>query len=122
MPILEVEVVTDAGEALDQDLARRLADAAGEVLGAGAGRCWVRLRELPRQRYAENGGPLDPALRPVFVSLLLADWPSPEERRALLRQLAAALADACGRPAENLHLLLQPPARGRVAFGGELVD
>ncbi|MBC8327646.1 MAG: hypothetical protein H8E31_02760 [Planctomycetes bacterium] len=122
MPILEIEIVTAAEEALEADLAERLAAAAGAALGAPPGRTWVRLRELPRTRYAEDGAAREEAVRPVFVSLLLADPPAGADRGAALAALTAAIAGACRRPVENVHVLLLPAARGRVAFGGELLQ
>ncbi len=47
----------------------------------------------------------------------------PEETRRRIhevRRLTDAIAAACGRPAENVHLVYAPAGRGRVAFGGRL--
>ncbi len=119
MPILQVEVVLAEGDELRSDWARALADAAGEALGAEPGTCWVRLRGLAREHYAENGGaPTD--LLPVFVDVLLADLPAAKERGPLVERLTAALAAALDRPAGSVHVLLAPPAAGRIAFGGRL--
>ena len=119
MPILTIEVVLADDEELAPGEARALADAAGEVLGSAPGTTWVRLRTLPRERYAESGGA--PAeLLPVFVDLLLAEPPPADELPDLVAGLTAALAGVLGRPAENVHVLLAPPAAGRIAFGGSL--
>jgi len=120
MPILDIEVVADGDAALIDDVAQRLADAAGEVLGTPAGRTWVRLRTLPRTSYAENGGAPD-ELRPVFVSLLKARRPPPDQIGDEARRLCSAIADVLRRPVENVHVLYQADAAGRIAFGGELV-
>jgi hypothetical protein len=91
------------------------------VFESVAGRTWVRLRELPVDRYAENGGgPLDGVL-PVFVDVLLADPPQGEELRSQIHRLTLAIAKVCERAPENVHLFYQASARGRVAFGGKLV-
>jgi len=111
MPILDVELVGEPPA--DGDLARRLADAAGVVLKTPPGKTWVRLRFL--SDYAENGGGPPAGIRPVFVSVLTADA-SKDSAEAL----ATAIAEACGRSAENVHILYEPPARGRIAFGGKL--
>lgn len=113
MPILDITIV---GATDDDALAQRLADAAGDALGTEPGRTWVRLHRLPRRDYAENGGS---ALEPVFASVLLAR--PPDDRAALARSLAAALARAVDRLEENVHVLFEPAAAGRVAFGGALV-
>ena len=66
MPILDVELVVNEGDPpLPADLAREIADAAGEIFDQPPGECWVRLREIPRRHYAENGGGPPPEVRPV---------------------------------------------------------
>ncbi|MHC4550176.1 MAG: tautomerase family protein [Planctomycetota bacterium] len=119
MPILEVEMV---GAPAGRDpLAQRVADAAGEVLGTPPAETWVRLRVLDPQDYAENGGRTPDDLRPVFVSVLQARPPDGEARAREARALTEAVAKACGRPPARVHVLYQPPAAGRIAFGGRLV-
>ncbi|MCZ7686641.1 MAG: RidA family protein [Sandaracinaceae bacterium] len=112
MPILDVTIVGDA----DDGLAQRLADAAGRALETEPGRTWVRLHRLARRDYAENGGA---SAEPLFAHVLLAR--PPDDRAAMARALAGALARAAGRPEENVHVLFEPAAAGRVAFGGALV-
>ena len=122
MPILDVQIVVPTGEEPDPSMAAKLADAAGEVFETVAGKTWVRLRGLPRDRYAENGGgPLEGVL-PVFVDVLLADPPAGEDLRLQVHRLTLAIAKVCNRLPENVHLFYQPAARGRVAFGGKLVS
>jgi hypothetical protein len=122
VPILEIEIVTSGGESFDDALATRLADAAGRVFETVAGGTWVRLRGLPRDCYAENGGGPPEGVLPVFVEILLADPPQGEELRLQVHRLTLAIAKVCARPPENVHLRYQPAARGRVAFGGKLVS
>jgi phenylpyruvate tautomerase PptA (4-oxalocrotonate tautomerase family) len=119
MPILEIEIVGEPG-AERAGLAQRLADAAGRALGSRPRGTWVRLWWLPHDHYAENGGEDGP--RPVFVSVIERDVPPPPELAPRVRALTRAIAEACGRPDENVHVLYQAPARGRMAFGGALVD
>ena len=121
MPILEVEIVVPAGESLDATLATRLADATGEVFESVAGRTWVRVRELPSDHYAENGGGPPEGVFPVFVSVLLSEPPQGEELRSQVHRLTLAIAKVCQRPPENVHLVYRAAARGRMAFGGGLV-
>lgn len=120
MPILDVEVVSGPGESLRDGLARELADIAAEVLGSERGGTWVKLRTLPRELYAENGG-LPADVSPVFVSVLLGQCPSKGAMSQQAERLSASFARACGRPKENVHILYQPNAEGRIAFGGALV-
>lgn len=119
MPILQVEIV---GKPVAGNLARRIADAAAKVLKAPPGRVWVRLRALPRRDYAECGGPLPAAVKPVFVNLLKAKAAPQKERLKEAMALARAVGKACSRPAENVHIFYDPPGEGRAAFGGELLE
>lgn len=122
MPIVDVELVVDAGQILAAGLAARLADAVGTVFGTPVGRTWVRLRALPASQYAENGGGPHGGIRPVFVSVLKSVRPEGERLRDETRLLTEAIAAVCDRPAENVHVLWLPDAKGRMAFGGTLVE
>ena len=121
MPILDVEIVGPLDGAVEDGLAARLADAAAAVLDPDRPQgTWVRLHRVSLDGYAENaGGPLEGTL-PVFVSVLKAAPPQGDALDREARALTEAVAEACGRPAANVHLLYEPPAAGRIAFGGEL--
>ena len=116
MPILDVDIVGAA----DLDLAQKIADAAGQVFHTPAGETWVRLRSP--DAYAESGGTLPEGVRPVFVSVLKAQPPTGEALALEVSALTEAVAHACGRPPENVHVLYEPAAQGRLAFGGSLVS
>jgi len=122
MPILDVEIVLRPGESLRAGLAGELADRAGEVLRSEAGQTWVRLRSLPAERYAENGGGPGIEIHPVFVSVLKARIPPAPALRLEIAELTAAIAHTCDRPIENVHLLYPVEGAGHVAFGGRLVS
>jgi phenylpyruvate tautomerase PptA (4-oxalocrotonate tautomerase family) len=124
MPILDIEIVgVDAGELpIDAGLTRRLADRAGEVLGTSAGRTWVKLRRLGGARYAENGVSATECPAPVFVHVLLADRPEEGRRATLARALSRAIGEETKRDPEVVHVLFEAAARGRVAFGGTLLE
>ena len=119
MPILEVEIVTDADERLPEDLASAIADAVGVAVGAADGTLWVKLRELPESHYAENGGKAP--FQPVFVSVLQADVPLPDQLQDRLSRMTEAIARVCEHRPDEVHLLFQPAAVGRAAFGGKLL-
>jgi len=120
MPILEVEIVVQPGEALMPDLAARLADAAAAVFGSPARGTWVRLKVLDQVQYAENDMAAGPPVYPIFVSVLK----SRIHRKTLAgeaERLADLISRVCGRPKENVHNLYLPESDGRMAFGGKLV-
>ncbi len=118
MPILEVRIV---GDSAAPDLAQRIADAAAAVLGSPPRGTWVLLDVVPAARHAENGG-AEPGVAPVFVRVLLKDGPPRDGLADQVAALTRAVAASCGRPAENVHLVYEPAAAGRVAFGGNLVS
>lgn len=120
MPILDVEIVRSPGDKADAGLAAALADAVGEVFDSPPGRTWIKLRYVAAEQYAENGGGPPPGVLPVFVTVLKAQWNDEDVAREVAA-LTEAIADRCGRPAENVHVLYAPPAAGRIAFGGRLV-
>lgn len=120
MPILDIQIVGPVPGSVRADLARRLAEAVGDALAAPPGSTWIRVHDIPEADYAENGGGDPGDALPVFVALLLADPPEGEARAAQIERLTPAIAAACGRPADRVHLLYEPPGRGRMAFGGRL--
>ncbi len=118
MPILQIDIVGDRGE--DTGLAQRLADAAGAALGSRPQGTWVKLQYIAASDYAENSGAnVGP---PILVSLLEADVGRGAELRERVRLLAEAVAKAANHPVQNVHIIVEPAARGRIAFGGELVE
>jgi phenylpyruvate tautomerase PptA (4-oxalocrotonate tautomerase family) len=122
MPIVDVELVVADNEQVPSNLATTLADAAGKLFGTSAGQTWVRLHRLPLQDYAENELGPPPGIRPIFVTVLKAKVPPLNELKRELEQLAEMIGHICGRPIENVHIFYQPEGRGRVGFGGRLVE
>ena len=116
MPIVDVEIV-DGTPA--PGLAQQIADDVGEVFGAAAGKVGVRLRTLDAGSYAENRAA---APRPVFVRVRASAPPEGEMRQRVLSGITAAVARRTGRPPENVHVLFEPAAKGRIAFGGRPVE
>jgi phenylpyruvate tautomerase PptA (4-oxalocrotonate tautomerase family) len=121
MPIVTVEIVAGANDAMPQSLAQSLADAIGGALQSPPGQTWVRLRPIERDQYAENNAPVDAAQLPVFVTILKKQMPPREELKREVSTLAAAVAQAVGRPATCVHIEYAPDATGRLAFGGVLI-
>jgi len=122
MPILQVEIVDNPGATLASGLAQRLADEAGRVLGAAPGTTWVTVNQIPSTRYAESGGDAGPGYRPIFVRVLKRVLPEGPARTSEIAALTDAVAGVCGWPAGQVHVIYEPPALGRVAFGGAIVE
>ncbi len=120
MPILDVELVGPVPDEVRQGLAQRIADAVGDALGSRPQGTWVKLRFLEAEAYSENSGGPTADARPVLVSVLQAQPPSGAELSVLASRLTAAIAEACRRPIENVHIIFEPPADGRISFGGKL--
>jgi len=120
MPIVDVKIVAPAGTVLPEGTARALAQALAAVFQAPEGRVWVRLSQLAEHLYAENG----PAERghPVFITVLYADLPPREALVAQALALSKAVSGCLGREPEHVHVEFSPPGRGRVAFGGKLLQ
>lgn len=120
MPILDVEVVGSIPDAVAEGLAERIADAAAEAVGSRPQGTWVKLRCLGEDAYAENGGGPPEGVEPVLVSVLQAEVAEGGELEEQALRLTRGIAEACDRPVENVHIIFEPPAAGRVSFGGKL--
>ena len=124
MPILDIQLVGDPEPSIRSDLAHRLAEAAGRVLQSRPNGTWVKVTILPKHDYAENGSDPDDStdsVLPVFVSIIKRHLPPPDQLATEATSLTHAIAEVCQRPAENVHLIYQPPGAGRVVFGGVVV-
>lgn len=120
MPIVDIEFVQERPGPIEPTLARKLADALGDVFEAKPGGIWVRLRELPYGAYAENGVAKPP--KPVFVTVLASRPPEGELLAQRIGEITRVVAQHVNRPAENVHVLFEAAARGRIAFGGKLAQ
>lgn len=119
MPIVDVELVAD--DEPGSGLAQQLADAIAPVLGEPPGSTWVRVRCLPRSSYAEDGGAVPLDVRPVFVTVLVGRELDIARLADESKQVTEAVARATNHPSQNVHVVWDADARGRVAFGGRLV-
>jgi phenylpyruvate tautomerase PptA (4-oxalocrotonate tautomerase family) len=122
MPIIDIEIVGSLSATVSPGLASRLADGIGEVLSSRPQGTWVKLHRIPKSDYAENQCGAGEGVLPVFVSVLQRAVPIGEALAEQTRQLADSVASLCERNVENVHVIYQAPAPGRVAFGGVLVD
>lgn len=122
MPILDVQVIGAVPEEVRRGLAQRIADGVGRVLGSGEQETWVKLHFIPADEYSENSGGPPPGVQPVIVSIIQASLPRDLALYDQTTNLTRVIADACQRPGANVHLIYEPAANGRVAFGGRIVD
>lgn len=130
MPIFHIDLLDD-GAPSDPALAKHLADGLGRLLGAQAGHVWVRITRCAPSDYAENGEGAVP--RWAFVRVILRTLPPeipppgtktipPSEALAgRAHAIASLVAQHTGRALEDVHVYFDPPATGRIAFGGVLV-
>jgi phenylpyruvate tautomerase PptA (4-oxalocrotonate tautomerase family) len=121
MPILDVQIALRPGEDLPPNLASAIANAAARVFGAPPGNTWVLVKALPASAYAEDSSPPGEGIFPVFASVLKARLGPIEKLKEEAMRLSKAIAIASQRPQENIHILYEPEALGRISFGGQLV-
>jgi phenylpyruvate tautomerase PptA (4-oxalocrotonate tautomerase family) len=121
MPIIDVEIVaSDSVPDMPANLTQSLAEATAQVFGAQPGTVWVKLRVIPSNGYAENGG-LPEGMYPVFVTVLKSRVPEGSALEDEIIRLTNVVAKVLGRPESNVHIFYQPDGAGRVAFGGNVV-
>ena len=121
MPILSVQLIGAPPAAVLRGLPQRVADAAGEVFRTPPQTTWVTVSVVPRSRYAENGGGPPRGAKPVLVRVVKGVWPSRAAMEGEVEALTKAIARAVRRPPAGVHVVYEPEAAGRIAFGGRLV-
>lgn len=119
MPIFDIEIVYRRGEEAPDGLAADLAEVLGAVMDAAPGKAWIRLHRVRPEDYAENQ-PGENWPSPVFVTLTASTPPEGEHLDRVAREVSEAVAALLDRRPENVHLLVQPAAKGRIAFGGKV--
>lgn len=118
MPIVAIEIVLRANEVIRDGIASELADELGRIFDSPSAGTWVKVHGLSADQYAENGGtPED--INPVFVTIIKSEKPSSEAMQKEVERITRAVAQICVRPAENVHVIYELEAKGRVAFGGK---
>lgn len=120
MPIIDIEIVLWPNETIQNHLVSQLADELGEIFRSPSRGTWVKVHGLPSDQYAENGETAI-GIYPIFVTIIKSTLPSLEEMQREVEKITGAVAQICGRPSENVHVIYQPEGRGRVAFGGKIV-
>lgn len=119
MPILEIEIALQPEENLAEDLAFQLANTTAGILRSRPRGTWVKLKTLDPGCFAENETDKNEPVYPVFVTVLKSNLDS-GALATEAKKLAEAVARICNRPIENVHILFEPEAQGRIAFGGKL--
>jgi len=121
MPLLEVTVVGNDPARSEKGCAGRIADAAGAIFKSGPGSTWVVLRHVPAEDYAENAEGPGERYTPVFVRVLQKRMLPEAELAIEVEAVTRTVAEICGRDPSQVHVIYEPGAAGRVAFGGRLV-
>lgn len=121
MPIVDLEIVLQENESLRNELASELADELADIFHSPSRGTWIKVRGLPANQYAENGG-TPTGVYPVFVAIIKSTLPLAEEMQKEVERITGAVAQLCNRSSENVHVIYQPEARGRLAFGGKIVS
>ena len=124
MPIIDIELVTSAadGGPPQREQLQVLADKLGHLFNSEPANTWVKLRTVDVAQYAENRTDMETSAKPVFVNVLRAQLPDANRIRAEMVVVAEIVARTLKRPRENVHVLYAPDARGRIGFGGQLVE
>jgi phenylpyruvate tautomerase PptA (4-oxalocrotonate tautomerase family) len=121
MPILDIQIVTRGNEEIPAGLAQSIATELGTALRVRSAGLWVRVHRLGPGSYAENSvGGESPA--PVFVNWLENDRPVGDALATRIATITKTVARLTGRSPEHVHVLFDAAARGRIAFGGELLE
>ncbi len=118
MPIFHVDVLT--GDRLPR-VAPDLANDLGALMRAEPGHVWVRLSACHPEDYGENAVAASDVPRWVHVRVILRAVPPEPELAELASQITRIVAQRLEREPDNVHVLFEPPAAGRIAFSGELV-
>ena len=121
MPIVDVEIVVKPDETIPNQMVSELADQLGEVFGSSKNGTWIKVHGIPSVYYAENEGKAE-EIYPIFVSVLKARLPDPEEMQTEVDAITGVVAQVCNRPSSVVHVMYQPEGKGRVAFGGRIVS
>jgi phenylpyruvate tautomerase PptA (4-oxalocrotonate tautomerase family) len=126
MPIVTLETLSDDPDSETDALPtpaqlQSLADSLGVLFGSHPSGTWVRARQQQRAYYAENMIEVSDNLRPVIVEILKSDPGTEKERAIEAAAVSALVAQTLRRDTRHVHVIYQPEARGRVAFGGQLV-
>ncbi len=121
MPILNIEIVGQLEEHLHSGLTQKLADTAAEVFKSPPHGTWVKIHFISEEHYAENEGSLKETY-PVFITIVLAKPPVGPDLARQVQNLTISLAPVLGRKPGNIHIIIELPAAGRIAFGGKLME
>ena len=120
MPIVDIEIVLRANEAIREEVISELANELGKIFDSSPGETWIKIHPLSADQYAENGGTQD-GIYPIFATVMKSKLSSFEEMQKEVAKITGAIAQISGRPSDNIHVIYQPEGRGRVAFGGKIV-
>ena len=120
MPIVTIELVRQPQEKFGGELVSGLASGLGKVFGSSAGGTWVKVYQLTSESYAENGGSAADTF-PVIVHVLKSSLPTSDHMQKEVEEITSVVARLTNRRQDLVHIIYEPPGKGRVAFGGSIV-
>lgn len=121
MPIVTIEVIGPLETINSNDLTQKLANELGKIFDSAPGSTWVKVQYLDKINYAENDVNKHNTPSPIFVSILKRKIPSNIRIHQEIDKLSTLIANVYNRKIENVHLIYEPSAEGRIAFGGKLL-
>lgn len=120
MPIVTIEIFGGLGRRAGK-LAQALADECSPAFPPNHREVWLHLRLVPGENWTVSNrsirGPL-----PVFVHVVREVNPRGAKLRREIERLTGAVARVTGRPQKQVHVIYEPSAKGRMAFGGRLLS
>ncbi len=124
MPLINLEILQDPipQPELDSEQVQQLCDAIGQAMGSRQAGTWLKVSYLSRGQYAENQELLVPDIRPVFAYIIRAELLPNAQLQEEAQRLAAVIGQHLDRPQQNIHIIYEPEGKGRIAFGGQLVE
>lgn len=119
MPIVRVEIIGSPVPRTEK-LAPTLAQECSPAFPPNHREVWLQVQLVPGPNWAVST-PSKPGPGPVFVHVVREVNPRGAQLNREIEGLTAAVARVTGRPREQVYVLYEPSARGRMAFGGRLL-
>jgi phenylpyruvate tautomerase PptA (4-oxalocrotonate tautomerase family) len=122
MPIIEFQIIGNLEISDKKDFRKELINGLANIFGSENKSVWCKFNFIPVENYIENdnSGLSIPLPLPIFLKILNYQNKSIEECKKEAIIISEFVSKVCNRPKENIHILYEPSAKGRIAFGGIL--